>query len=589
MKLGLLFSILGVGSIACAASDDVVARGGDAGGAGFTSDASAPRTDASNPPVAIDGGADGCAGDGCLDACAQADKARSSEGCEYYPVAMAAHGPGDGGCFAVFVSNRGDVPAKLTTEFHGTPIDLAAHARLPVGSGASLAYEPYDPAVGVPPKRTAILFLAYHPEHKIGGLMDPMDAAVECPVPAAVVDGSAQFPWTGRGHAFHLVSDQPVVAYQMLPYGGGSAAITGATLLIPTSAWDTNYIAASATKASSPNPLPPTVSIVAMHDGTVVTLVPKGDIQAWGMGSDLLTPTPANVPVSYVLDRGQHLQFVEQADLSGSPIEANQPIGVYGGHYCMNLPNDTPFCDHAEQQIPAVRALGWEYAAVGHRARTDKPENRRWRVVSAVADTQLSFEGAPIAAPVLSAGDVFEFETDSPFVVKSQDEQHPFLLFAYMKSSRALDDDYGDPDFVRIVPPAQFLESYVFFTDPTYPETNLVVVRARKDGSFSPVTLDCAGVLTGWQPLGASGDYEYTRIDLSRHDFEPQNGCDNGQREMWSEGKFGVWVWGWGTPETSQGECNSDLGIYTCHVSYGYPAGEGLELINEVRVPPVPH
>ena len=65
---------------------------------------------------------------------------------------------------------------------------------------------------------------------------------------------------------------------------------------------------------------------------------------------------------------------------------------------------------------------------------------------------------------------------------------------------------------------------------------------------FDDVTLDCAGTLTGWQTVG---DYEWTRIDLMRHDFVPQGNCSTGPHEMKSEGLFGLWVWGWGSPETT--------------------------------------
>jgi hypothetical protein len=47
---------------------------------------------------------------------------------------------------------------------------------------------------------------------------------------------------TGIGSAFHITTSAPVVAYQIYPYGGGESKITGATLLLPTSVWDTNYI-----------------------------------------------------------------------------------------------------------------------------------------------------------------------------------------------------------------------------------------------------------------------------------------------------------------------------------------------------------
>jgi hypothetical protein len=183
--------------------------------------------------------------------------------------------------------------------------------------------------------------------------------------------------------------------------------------------------------------------------------------------------------------------------------------------------------------------------------------------------------GAPAT---LTAGQVVEFITDQPFVVKSQDTAHPFMLFAQMSGSAwmQLSDmtGYGDPDFVLGVAPGQFLDDYVFFTDPTYPETNLVVVRAKdKSMSFQDVTLDCFGPLTGWQSVG---EYQWTTIDLMRHNFQPQNNCSTGRHEMKSKGLFGLWVWGWGTPETTPVSSN---------VSYGYPGGMNVSPLNTVVIP----
>src|SRR5262245_40930267 len=177
-----------------------------------------------------------------------------------------------------------------------------------------------------------------------------------------------------------------------------------------------------------------------------------------------------------------------------------------------------------EQQIPPVRALGSEYVGVSYRPLTpEEIHTPPWRIVGAVDGTTLSWD-PPVGGPVsIQQGQVVEFQTATPFSVKSQDPDHPFLLVTYMDGSFA---GYGDADFVRIVPPKQYLSRYVFFTDPTYPETNLVVVRRRGDNGFADVTLDCAGALGGWTAVGSGGDYEMTRIDLVRHQFEPQGSCD---------------------------------------------------------------
>jgi hypothetical protein len=197
---------------------------------------------------------------------------------------------------------------------------------------------------------------------------------------------------------------------------------------------------------------------------------------------------------------------------------------------------------------------------------------------------------------------VVQFDATGPFIVSSQDAEHPFYFAQYMTGGEPF-SGMGDPEFVNVVAPAQYLSSYVFFTDPTYPETNLVVTRELdgSSGQFPDVTLDCAGLLTGWQPVGASGLYQFTRIDLSTDNFEGQNGCNNGVHTMTgsfpseagsSSPLFGVTVWGWGNPLTSslpddaqdpvqEGITESQPG-FTRWVSYGYPAGANITKLNNV-------
>jgi hypothetical protein len=140
-----------------------------------------------------------------------------------------------------------------------------------------------------------------------------------------------------------------------------------------------------------------------------------------------------------------------------------------------------------------------------------------------------------------------------------------------------------------MVPPTQFLNDYVFLTDPTYPETNLVVVRGKNGGAFADVNLDCLGPIANWQKVAGS-DYEIAYIDLVTGNFEPKGKCNNGVHRMTSSAPFGVWVWGWGGPATSGGcePAPTRPANFTCNVSYGYPAGESVRPINEVVVPSRP-
>ena len=57
-----------------------------------------------------------------------------------------------------------------------------------------------------------------------------------------------------------------------------------------------------------------------------------------------------------------------------------------------------------------------------------------WRLVGAVTGTTLTWEPSlPAGAPKsIGLGDVVEFDAAGPFVVKSQDDAHPFHLGAFM-------------------------------------------------------------------------------------------------------------------------------------------------------------
>jgi hypothetical protein len=518
--------------------------------------------------------------------CNAVEALQTSVGCDYWAVQMDARFAADNGCFVAFVANTSESQAKIAVTFDQTHVDLGAFAKIPVGSGRSLTYASYDPEAGLAPGDVAILFLAgqYSTEPPDG--IATQDT-LHCPVPAAIPEG-AQLHGTGIGRAFHIQTNVPVVAYQMLPYGGGMAAVTGATLLLPTSAWDKSYVAANAYAASSDEfGLGPSMDIVAAEDDTVVTMVPRADVGA-GPG---VRPAKAGEVVSYTLARGEVLQFTQGQELTGSLVSADKPVGLFAGHQCSNTPVNTPYCDHAEQQIPPVRALGSEYAAVAHRPRTSAPEPTPYRIIGAADGTVLSYEPAVGGPATLALGEMVEFTADRPFVVRSQDAEHPFLVLAYMVGADGVAAGYGvfgygDPDVSRVVPPAQFLDRYVFFTDPTYPETNLVVVRKRGEDGFADVTLDCAGPLEGWAPLGQDGLYEFTRFDLVRHDFQPQGNCNTGRRVASSDEPFGLWVWGWGTPETQPARlCHEFEPNYSCYVSYAYPAGEGLTGLNGVELP----
>lgn len=514
--------------------------------------------------VVEDCGANGqyCAMGECVDTpCEAAFKEQRSEGCEFWSVKTGLISAGNGACFAAFVANTWSEPVHIDVEYAGQQLAVESFARIPSGQGANIVYEPYDANVGLPVGEVAILFLS----RGNGGFPT-------CPGNLAAVNQETAVINTGRGEAFHITTDFPVAAYQMLPYGGGSVAATSATLLLPSGTWDTNYIGINAfTKSAIVADGYPHLVLVGDQDGTEVTIEPKVAIQ----GGNGVNPAPAGQPTTYMLDRGETIQIAQSAELTGSPILADKPIAVFGGATCLNVPVGASACDGAHQQIPPVKALGNDYTAIRYRNRTGQEESPPWRLVGAVDGTQLTWTNKPAGAPdTIGLGSVVEFNSPGPFQVESQDEDHPFYLGAYMTGGGNY-GGAGDPEWVNVIPSAQYLKKYVLFTDPTYSETSLVVVRSPVDGAFADVSIGCSGNLGGWMPIGEN---EYTRVDLVTGNFQDVNGCSNGRHEMTSDNPFGVTVWGWGSNASQQ--------FNTVYVSYAYPAGASVKGINDVEVLP---
>jgi hypothetical protein len=496
----------------------------------------------------------------CIDACTASANAKSSAGCDFYATQMDVQYVGL--CFAAYVVNGSATAAHLAVEFEGSPLTVEHFTWVPPNSGPVLPLSAFDADAGIPPGGAAVLFL--------GGASASM---TPCPA-AAAIPSAAGTTGTAIAHSFHIATDTPVSAFQINPYGGGLASTPGASLLLPTPTWGTNYALANAGPTNMAGD--PSLNIVASVDNTHVTLLPTQAI----VGGGTIPAGPAGMPLTFTLNKGENAQLSQPNELTGSVVQADQPVGVFAGHACLQEPVGTNFCDHAEQMLPPISALGSEYVAAPFRPRV-AGDQVFWRLQGVVAGTLLTYSSSIAGAPPsLNAGEVVEISTNQAFTIKSQDSAHPFLLFAKMSGSQwsgLTATGYGDPDFVLTMPVRQFGTAFAFMADATFPENTVVVVRAPNlQGMFSDVTLDCAGALTGWQSVGT---YQWTTADLVRHDFVRQGTCQAGPRKLSSDGPFGAWMWGWGSPETT---------MTTTNVSYGYPVGMNAQAINSVVVPAMP-
>jgi hypothetical protein len=537
---------------------------------------------------------EGCAAGKCVAACDAAAAAKGTIGCDFMvatPSFLPAIKPP---CFAIFIANSWGEAVTMTVTRGGTSYNPTTFGLIPQAGVAATSWAPIA-STGVPPGDVGILFMEQDPAAENG---TPMT----CPIPPAVsmTGGTAIYsgagPATGMADAWHIVTSVPVTAYDILPYGGADSYLPSAELLIPTTAWTTNYYGIVPYRGNAATLEPEYASpqwgqIVASQDGTIVKIVPNVTLPA-GTG---VASAPSGALTTYTLSAGQYIQWQDSEEMSGTIISSNVPVGFSGGltYDCYSSVTSTGGgCDSAHQQIPPIGALGFDYVVPPYTTRMASlaPESIPYRIVGAVDGTTLTYDPPAFASTVgtafsqppttLSAGQVVEFETTLAFQVTSQDKNHPFYIGQIMTGCFVTGGSrpgcleagccLGDEEFVNIVPPAQYLDKYIFFTDVTYSTTNLVFTRTKTSAGFQDVMLDCAGTLTGWQPVGTGGLYEITNIDLVRSQIA-NGSCNNGPHTATSTGPFGLMVWG-------EDEA----------ASYAYPAGGNVAPINTVVIPPTP-
>ena len=522
-----------------------------------------------------------CGSGECVAPCLAAAANEGSLGCSFAVTASVDGDSQRGGCAAFFVANDWTSPATVRVTYKGQDMPLDGALWTPVVEDGEVKHKKLEGPI--PPGSGAVVFLS---NEVVEG-----STAIRCPAGVTpILDKTLALPLTTIGTAIFATTDVPVSMYSIFPYGGAASFVPSATLLLPTSSFRNNYILMSSwggkddifgrgvfVDTLGPQPGKPTVQVVATEDGTSVKILPKVDI----LGGRGVAPAAANEVATYALQRGEVLQIIQSKELVGSVLESDKPVGVFGGHTGVQLPVGVSYVDSENKQIPPLSAWGSEYAVLPapDRARIAGSDSDRSqdlsviRMVGAADGTELVYEPAqPVGAPsTLRSGELVRFFSNTPFVVRSQDRDHPFFVVTAMTGTATLttNQSIGDPETVMNVPTQQWLDSYRFFSDYTY-QRSLVVVTRRKDGGvFHDVKLDCAGALTNWEPI--TDDYEWTYVELSRQ-WEPMSypggTCADGPHHMSSDGPFTMTVWG-------LGNC----------ASYAYPGGMGLRKSTSLELP----
>ncbi len=294
----------------------------------------------------------GCFKGECIPACDAAAQSKGNVGCDFLAATPSFYPSITPPCFAVFLANNWSKPVKISITRGGTTYDVTSFGRIPSG-GTDAATWPTVPPTGLPQGQVAVLFMSSDPSSSNGGY------ALKCPVAQAVAGGTAVIG-SGKGTAFAIKTDAPVSAYDILPYGGARSFLPSAQLLLPTTAWGTNYVAVVPPIQGSGGPQ--WGQVVAASDNTKITINPTQNLPAAGG-----VPAAAKgAATSFTLNRGEYIQWQPSLEMSGSILGSDKPVAFIGGTGYLCLKTSTSptggGCDSGHQMIPPISALASEYA-----------------------------------------------------------------------------------------------------------------------------------------------------------------------------------------------------------------------------------
>jgi hypothetical protein len=503
-----------------------------------------------------------CSGGACQDPCGAAAQNRSYIGCEYWPVDLdnaievlgepiSLGGPPSCDAYTSGTGFTASTPTLQVCLMAGGPFGNTVEGLCDYGGDCSASpgttcssdqvctldaeHSPFAVVVANPdPSASAMVTLSNASGQSTTVMVAPGAVQSIFPQMAGLPDQSLDNSMLGP-KAYKLVSDHPIVAYQFNPLDNVGVFSNDASLLIPSSAYDTNYYTVTyATLARRP----------MEHDyNGYVTIVASGP----GSTTVMVTPTAAvragmNVPAiakgttqSFSLNQFDvlNLESVEpnptsgdSGDLTGTVITASQPVGVFGGTEATGIspPGSSGNCcaDHLEDQIFPASTWGKAYAIARSQMRRSEPD--LLRIIAQKAGTTVTFNPAPVSGScgTLNAGQFCDVWIQGDTEVTGSE---PIMVGHYIVSvglSTDTTNPPGDPAIDFAVPTEQFRLNYQFLVPSQY-MSNYISLVAPTAGTVALDGNDVTGQLANF----GSGTFKGGRVSVNAgpHKLDCPMGC----------------------------------------------------------------
>ncbi|HXG48677.1 MAG TPA: GEVED domain-containing protein, partial [Methylomirabilota bacterium] len=213
------------------------------------------------------------------------------------------------------------------------------------------------------------------------------------------------------------------------------------------------------------------------------------------------------------LDAGQTYQLRTTngapADLSGTLIVADKPIGVFGSHRCAQIPSSNVFfCDYIVEQLLPVTTWGQNFVTLPLATRVN---GDTFRIFAAALDTKVFVNGVQVAD--IDAGQFHQLTLTAGAHITA-DKPVGVMQYANSADFDPQPFDQGDPFMVIVPPTTMYSTNHMICTAPedfTAHYLNIVAPAAavggvRVDGVIVPAAQ--------FSPIAASG-YSGARVAIA--------------------------------------------------------------------------
>lgn len=279
-------------------------------------------------------------------------------------------------------------------------------------------------------------------------------------------------------------------------------------------------------------------AVVATQNNTTITITP----------SAASLTKPANVAFTVLLNTGETYQLANTAyaDMTGTNVNADKPIAVFGAHRCADIPNGTGYCDYLVEQLPDVSIWGKTHHTLLFSGRS------RYTVRVIASQNGTTFTTMPSGLiGTLNAGQFADVDLTG---VGEFVSNNPVLVAQFMRGWADDNAAKGDPSMVIVTPVEQAMTDSTFGVHGLAGTTGAYMNIITETTALANLMLDNVAVNTTlFTTVGGTSIYSTGTIPIAP-----------GAHSLMGSASYSALVY--------------DYGIASNQVSYAYPVAAKLSL-----------